>query len=84
MISPGGPRDFPVDPKNRRNIINILNHIQATKIIASHDLDMIMDTCSRTVLMAGGQIIADGPTDKILRDKALLEENSLELPLRLQ
>ena len=73
-----------LDPKNRRNIINILNHIQATKIIASHDLDMIMDTCSRTVLMTGGKIIADGPTDKILRDKALLEENSLELPLRLQ
>ena len=73
-----------LDPKNRRNIINILNHLQAAKIIASHDLDMIMDTCSRTVLMADGKIIADGPTDKILRDKALLEVNSLELPLRLQ
>ena len=73
-----------LDPKNRRNIINILNRLQATNIIASHDLDMIMDTCSRTVLMAGGKIIADGPTDKILRDKALLEVNSLELPLRLQ
>jgi hypothetical protein len=34
--------------------------------------------------MADGKIIADGPTDKILRDKALLEGNSLELPLRLQ
>lgn len=73
-----------LDPKNRRNIINILNRIQATKIIASHDLDMIMDTCSRTVLMAGGRIVADGPTGEILRDKKLLEENSLELPLRLQ
>ena len=73
-----------LDPKNRRNIINILNSIQATKIIASHDLDMIMDTCSRTVLMAGGRIAADGPTEKILRDKVLLEANSLELPLRLQ
>lgn len=73
-----------LDPRNRRNIINILNNIQATKIIASHDLDMIMDTCSRTVLMAGGWIIADGPTEKILRDKDLLEANSLELPLRLQ
>ena len=73
-----------LDPKNRRNIISILNSIQATKIIASHDLDMIMDTCSRTVLMAGGRIAADGPTEKILRDKVLLEANSLELPLRLQ
>ena len=73
-----------LDPRNRRNIINILNRIQATKIIASHDLDMIMDTCDRTILMADGQIIADGPTDRILRDKELLEGNNLELPLRLQ
>ena len=73
-----------LDPRNRRNIINILNRIQATKIIASHDLDMIMDICSRTILMAGGKIIADGPTDQILRDRELLEGNSLELPLRLQ
>ena len=73
-----------LDPKNRRNIIGILNRLKATKIIASHDLDMIMDTCSRTILMTGGRIIADGPTEKILRDKELLEGNSLELPLRLQ
>ena len=73
-----------LDPRNRRNIINILNRIQATKIIASHDLDMIMDICSRTILMAGGKIIADGPTDQILRGRELLEGNSLELPLRLQ
>lgn len=71
-----------LDPKNRRNLIHILNEIKVLKLIASHDLDFIMDTCERTILLDKGRIIADGETDKILRDKELLEEHGLELPLR--
>ena len=73
-----------LDPKNRRNLIQILNQFDHLKIIASHDLDMVLDTCERTILLADGQIVADGETEKILRDKALLEENGLELPLCFQ
>lgn len=73
-----------LDPKNRRNLIRILNQFDHLKIIASHDLDMILDTCNRTILMADGQIVADGQTEEILRDERLLEENGLELPLSLQ
>ena len=73
-----------LDPKNRRNLINILNEFQHLKIIASHDLDMILDTCNRTILMADGKIIKDGETKDILTDKKLLEANNLELPLCLQ
>lgn len=73
-----------LDPKNRRNLIHILNSFDHLKIIASHDLDMILDTCSRTILLNNGQIVADGPTEKILRDKELLEANNLELPFCLQ
>ena len=72
-----------LDPKNRRNLINILNSIDALKVIASHDLDMILDTCERTILMNNGKIIKDGRTEEILRDKVLLEDNGLELPLSL-
>ncbi len=72
-----------LDPKNRRQLINILNSFSHLKIIASHDLDMILDTCQRTILMAEGKIICDGPTEVILRDRELLEANSLELPLSL-
>ena len=72
-----------LDPKNRRNLINILNSIDKLKIIASHDLDMILDTCERTVLMSKGKIICDGSTKEILSDKNLLEENGLELPLSM-
>lgn len=73
-----------LDPKNRRNLIHILNTFNHLKIIASHDLDMILDTCERTILMAEGRIVADGPTKEILRDKELLEKYNLELPLCMQ
>lgn len=72
-----------LDPKNRRNLIHILNELNALKVIASHDLDMIYDTCSRTILISKGQIIKDGKTEDILNDKELLENNGLELPLSL-
>lgn len=73
-----------LDPKNRRNLIHILNEFKELKIIASHDLDMILDTCNRTILMADGRIIKNGDTKDILMDKELLEANNLELPLCLQ
>ena len=73
-----------LDPKNRRNLIGILNELTCLKIVASHDLDFIMDTCDRVILLHDGKIAADGSTDDILRDKELLESHGLELPLRFQ
>ena len=70
-----------LDPKNRRNLINILNRLNQAKIIASHDLNMIMDTCERAILLSDGKIIKDGNTKEILLDKELMEESGLELPL---
>ena len=72
-----------LDPQNRRNLIRVLNEFNHLKIIASHDLDFIGDTCKRVILMAEGQIIADGPVEEILRNQELLEKNGLELPLSL-
>lgn len=73
-----------LDPKNRRNLINILNEFDHLKIIASHDLDMVLDTCNRVILMADGKIIRDGDVEEILSNQELLEANGLELPLCLQ
>lgn len=73
-----------LDPRNRRNLIHILNTFEHLKIIASHDLDLILDTCERTILMADGRIIRDGATKEILTDRELLEANGLELPFCLQ
>lgn len=70
-----------LDPRNRRNLIHLLNSFDQIKIIASHDLDFVLDTCKRTILMAEGRIICEGPTEEILRNKELLEAHGLELPL---
>lgn len=70
-----------LDPRNRRNLIRILNSFPQLKIIASHDLDMILDTCERTIIMSNGEIVCDGATKEILSDRNLLEKNGLELPL---
>ena len=72
-----------LDPYNRRVVINTIRALPQTKLITSHDLDMILDTCDRVILLSGGMIVADGPADAILRDKALLEAHRMELPLCL-
>lgn len=73
-----------LDPRNRKNLIKILNSLNNLKLITSHDLDFIMDTCERTVLLDEGRLIADGKSSEILSDEALLTGHGLELPLRLQ
>lgn len=73
-----------LDPVNRRTVIRTVNALPQTKLIASHDLDMILDTCDRVILLANGKIAADGKTDVLLRDQALLEANRMELPFCLQ
>lgn len=73
-----------LDPYNRRQVINIVNALPQTKIITSHDLDMILDTCSRVILLSDGKIVADGPAEQILKDQELLEAHRMELPFRFQ
>lgn len=73
-----------LDPCNRRTVINTINRLPQTKLIVSHDLDMILDTCQRVILLSHGRIAADGNVDTILRDKNLLETNRMELPFCLQ
>ena len=72
-----------LDPYNRRIVINTIRQLDQTKLITSHDLDMILDTCSRVILLSEGGIAADGPAGEILHDRALLERNRMELPLSL-
>ena len=72
-----------LDPYNRRIVINTIRELEQTKLIASHDLDMILDTCDRVILISGGRIASDGPAAEILSDRELLEANRMELPLSM-
>lgn len=71
-----------LDPYNRRIVINTINALPNIKIITSHDLDMVLDTCKTVILLSGGKIAAQGSAKDILTNKELLEANRMELPLR--
>ena len=63
-----------LDPRYRRRIIELLNKIKCTKIIASHDLDMISKTCSKTIFLYKGKIVKEGKTTEILtQEKDLIK-----------
>ena len=73
-----------LDPRGRREAIHLINRLGGTKIIASHDLEMILQTCSRTLLLDHSKLVAAGPTRSILADAKLMDEHGLEVPLSLQ
>lgn len=73
-----------LDPKARRQLIRLLSEFSHTKIIATHDLDMVLDLCSRAIVLREGEVAADGPARDILNDRDLLDASGLEKPFRLQ
>ena len=66
-----------LDPRARRQMIELLLGFGHTALIATHDLDMAQRLCSRTVIMLAGQVAVDGPTSQILGDSALLDRCGL-------
>jgi cobalt/nickel transport system ATP-binding protein len=72
-----------LDPKSRRNLINLLKSFTHTKIVATHDLDMVLDLCERTIILHQGRIAADGKTMDLLQNESLLDQCHLEKPLRM-
>ncbi|MGE5583168.1 MAG: energy-coupling factor ABC transporter ATP-binding protein [Bacillota bacterium] len=73
-----------LDPLTRRRLINLLATFEHTKIIATHDLDLVLDICKRAIILENGRIIADGPALELFQNDRLLAEAHLERPLRLQ
>ncbi|MCA1949686.1 MAG: energy-coupling factor ABC transporter ATP-binding protein [Treponema sp.] len=73
-----------LDPRSRRNTINLLRRLPQTKLIATHDLDLALELCDEVILLHQGTLAARGPARQILSDPLLLESVGLELPLSLQ
>lgn len=71
-----------LDPRGRRELIEILADLRITRLIATHDLAMVAELCARTILLAGGVLIASAPTKDLLRDDALMEAHGLGRPTR--
>jgi cobalt/nickel transport system ATP-binding protein len=70
-----------LDPRSRRQLITLLSHLPLTQIIATHDLDLAVDLCTRTIVLSQGQVVFDGPTAQVMSDPEFLEQHALESPL---
>ncbi len=73
-----------LDPRSRRQLIQLLKKFDHSKMLASHDLDMVMQLCDRTIILNEGTVVADGKTLELFSNETLLEENGLEKPLSMQ
>ena len=73
-----------LDPFARRQLMALLLEFRHTKIFTSHDLDMVLDLCPRTIILHEGAIMADGPTREIFLNNALLASCRLEKPFSMQ
>ncbi len=73
-----------LDPRGRREFIGLVQVLPGTKLIATHDLDLVLDLCSRVIVLDGGRLLADGPAEKLLADPDLMDRHGLEVPYRLR
>ncbi|PKN50328.1 MAG: cobalt ABC transporter ATP-binding protein [Deltaproteobacteria bacterium HGW-Deltaproteobacteria-16] len=73
-----------LDPFARRQLMGLLKNFHHTRIFTSHDLDMVLELCERTIVLHEGEVRADGPTLDIFRDEALLGACRLEKPFAMQ
>lgn len=71
-----------LDSKARRRVINFLRDSDKTILLASHDLDMTLDICSRAIILRNGLVAAEGKLPELFMNEKILEANGLELPLR--
>ncbi len=73
-----------LDPRTRRELIDLLKTFEHTRIIATHDLDLALELCPRVIVLSQGRVLADGPTVEIFTNEALLAQSRLEKPLSMQ
>jgi cobalt/nickel transport system ATP-binding protein len=69
-----------LDPASRRELAEVLDSLDVTLLVVTHDLPYALELCERAVVLSGGTVVADGPTRDVLGDTALLREHRLELP----
>jgi cobalt/nickel transport system ATP-binding protein len=73
-----------LDPRGRRELIALLKDIGGTQVIASHDLEIILQLCTRVLVLDAGRLVAEGPARMLLADTVLMEAHGLEVPYSLR
>jgi cobalt/nickel transport system ATP-binding protein len=70
-----------LDPRSRRQLINLLHNLSLTQLIATHDLDLALELCDRTIILSKGRVVYDGSTQRVMSDRDFLHQHALESPL---
>lgn len=70
-----------LDPRSRRQLIDLLQTLPLTQLIATHDLDLALELCPRTIVLSGGQVVYDGSTESVMGNPEFLQCHALESPL---
>ncbi len=73
-----------LDPRGRRELKTLLSSLPVAQIIATHDLELVVEICPRVIVVDRGQIVTEGPTMEVLNDEALMLAHGLERPHILQ
>src|SRR5262249_49412513 len=73
-----------LDPRSRRALIEFLKTLPQPQLIATHDLDLVLDLCQRAIILDGGRVAYEGKVPEIFEREDLLQAHGLEKPLRLQ
>ena len=69
-----------LDSQGREKLKGLIKSLPITKVIVTHDLLFVFDLCKRGILINNGKIVADVPMEELIKDKAVLKENGIELP----
>ncbi|MEI2714715.1 MAG: ABC transporter ATP-binding protein [Nocardioides sp.] len=70
-----------LDPASRRELADILDGLDVTVLMVTHDLPYALQLCPRSVLLSDGHVVADDSTRAILTDPELMAAHRLELPV---
>jgi len=69
-----------LDPAGRRDLVGLLKGMGSTQLVVTHDLPFALELCTRSIIMDGGRVVADGPTADLMNDRQLMTKHRLELP----
>jgi cobalt/nickel transport system ATP-binding protein len=73
-----------LDPRARRGLIQILREFSGAQVIATHDLEFVVELCDRVIILDDGNVKADGPVRDVLSDGCLITKHGLEVPWGLR
>ena len=73
-----------LDPRGRRELAALLPMLPGAKLVATHDLEFVVATCSRVLVLDAGRLVAEGSTREVLADAELMERHGLEVPWSLR